>query len=82
MIRALWTASSGMNAQQLNIDTVANNLANVNTTVSKIPPGISGSALPNHSGSRAVCPGHDDSNSIAGWTWGKAGRLHQNLRTG
>ncbi|HHU51966.1 MAG TPA: flagellar basal-body rod protein FlgG [Firmicutes bacterium] len=32
MIRALWTASSGMNAQQLNIDTVANNLANVNTT--------------------------------------------------
>lgn len=32
MIRALWTASSGMNAQQLNIDTVSNNLANVNTT--------------------------------------------------
>lgn len=31
MIRALWTASSGMNAQQLNIDVVSNNLANVNT---------------------------------------------------
>src|SRR5690554_2303776 len=31
MIRALWTASSGMNAQQLNIDMVSNNLANVNT---------------------------------------------------
>ena len=32
MMRALWTASSGMTAQQLNVDTIANNLANVNTT--------------------------------------------------
>jgi flagellar basal-body rod protein FlgG len=32
MIRALYTSSSGMQAQQLNLDTVANNLANVNTT--------------------------------------------------
>lgn len=32
MQRALWTAASGMVAQQLNIDTIANNLANVNTT--------------------------------------------------
>lgn len=32
MIRALWTAATGMQAQQLNIDVVANNLANVNTT--------------------------------------------------
>ncbi len=31
MIRALWTAASGMQTQQLNIDVVANNLANVNT---------------------------------------------------
>ncbi len=31
MIRALWTAATGMEAQQLNIDTIANNLANVNT---------------------------------------------------
>ena len=31
-MRALWTAASGMKAQQLNIDTVSNNLANVNTT--------------------------------------------------
>lgn len=31
MLRALWTAASGMNAQQLNVDTIANNLANVNT---------------------------------------------------
>lgn len=32
MIRALWTAGTGMVAQQINIDTIANNLANVNTT--------------------------------------------------
>lgn len=31
MIRALYTAASGMNAQQSNIDNVANNLSNVNT---------------------------------------------------
>lgn len=32
MIRALWTGATGMQAQQLNMDVIANNLANVNTT--------------------------------------------------
>jgi len=32
MVRSLWTAASGMIAQQTNVDTIANNLANVNTT--------------------------------------------------
>ncbi len=31
MIRALWTAASGMEAQQMNQDVTANNLANLNT---------------------------------------------------
>lgn len=31
MLRALYTAASGMEAQQLNIDTIAHNLANINT---------------------------------------------------
>lgn len=31
MLRALWTAASGMEAQQLSIDIISNNLANVNT---------------------------------------------------
>lgn len=35
MMRALWTAASGMTAQQLNVDVVSNNLANVNTTAYK-----------------------------------------------
>jgi len=32
MIRALYTAASGMEAQQMNLETVANNLANASTT--------------------------------------------------
>jgi len=35
MIRAMWTSASGMTAQQLNIDTIAHNLANVNTNAYK-----------------------------------------------
>ena len=31
MMRSLWTAATGMIAQQLNIDVLSNNLANVNT---------------------------------------------------
>lgn len=31
MVRSLWTAATGMIAQQVNLDTIANNLANVNT---------------------------------------------------
>jgi len=31
MLRGLWTAASGMAAQQLSVDVIANNLANVNT---------------------------------------------------
>ena len=31
MVRSLWTAASGMIAQQNNVDTIANNIANVNT---------------------------------------------------
>ena len=32
MIRALRTASTGMQAQQRQVETIANNIANVNTT--------------------------------------------------
>lgn len=32
MMRALWTAGSGMTAQQFNVDVISNNLANANTT--------------------------------------------------
>lgn len=32
MVRSLWNAATGMNGQQSNIDTISNNLSNVNTT--------------------------------------------------
>ena len=32
MMRALWTAASGMKAQQTSMDTLSNNLSNINTT--------------------------------------------------
>lgn len=32
MVRSLWTAATGMNGQQNNIDTISNNLSNVNTS--------------------------------------------------
>lgn len=32
MMRSLWTAASGMKGQQLNVDTITNNISNVNTT--------------------------------------------------
>ncbi len=35
MVRALWTGASGMIGQQTNVDTIANNLANVNTVAYK-----------------------------------------------
>lgn len=35
MMRALWTASTGMMAQQLNVDNISNNMANVNSIAYK-----------------------------------------------
>jgi flagellar basal-body rod protein FlgG len=35
MMRALWSGASGMKGQQVSVDTIANNLANVNTTAYK-----------------------------------------------
>lgn len=35
MMRALWTGAAGMKAQQTNVDTIANNISNVNTTAYK-----------------------------------------------
>ena len=32
MMRSLWTAASGMIGEQSNLDVIANNLSNINTT--------------------------------------------------
>lgn len=36
MMRALWSAASGMKGQQTNMDVIAHNIANVNTYLSLI----------------------------------------------
>ena len=49
MIRALYTAASGMSAQQMNLDTIANNLANSSTTgFRQLRLRVSGHGLPEH----------------------------------
>ena len=35
MMRSLWTAASGMKAQQTSLDTISNNLANIRTNYAK-----------------------------------------------
>ena len=35
MLRSLWTAASGMRSEQVAVDNIANNIANVNTTAYK-----------------------------------------------
>ena len=40
MLRSLHTAATGMEAMQTNLDNVANNLANVNTTAFKKSTGL------------------------------------------
>jgi flagellar basal-body rod protein FlgG len=45
-MRALWTAANGMQAEQLTLDVIANNLANVQTSgFTKKPGGLSRSDL-------------------------------------
>ena len=36
MLRALYSAAAGMQSQQMNLDNISNNLANVNTTGFKV----------------------------------------------
>ena len=60
MIRALYTAASGMNAQQTNIDNVAHNLANVNTTgFKKSRDRVRGPRLSGDADGRYADVGHD-----------------------
>ena len=55
MIPSLYTASTGMDAQQLNMDNISNNLANVNTTgFKKVRMKLSGPALPDGYGRRHI----------------------------
>ena len=48
MLRALYSSAAGMQSQQLNLDVIANNLANVNTTGFAAQPGIVRPRWPDH----------------------------------
>ena len=55
MMRSLWTAASGMMSQQTSVDTIANNLANVNTVGYKQEQTQFKSLLPESSGEDYFC---------------------------
>ena len=53
MIRALYSAASGMRAQEMNVDNIANNLANANTVGYKIAArAVSGPDVPERAAAR------------------------------
>ena len=58
MIRSLWTAATGMSSQQLNMDVIAHNLANSNTTGFKRSRGNFEDLMYQH----IVTPGAETSN--------------------
>lgn len=68
MVRSLWTAATGMISQQTNVDTIANNLANVNTVGYKAEVAEFKSLLYQEiqtkttSGSAAITSGYKDEN--------------------
>ena len=55
MVRSLYSAASGMIAQQTNVDVIANNLANVNSTGYKAESASFKSLL--YQDLQAKCPG-------------------------
>ena len=65
----LWTAASGMTAQQTKIDTISNNLANVNTTGFKKSRRLSGSALSDGKIRRDTIHGWSPVHRNPGWAW-------------
>ena len=53
MIRALYSAASGMTAQQMNVDNIAHNLANANTVgIQNAARAVSGPAVSEHGPAR------------------------------
>jgi flagellar basal-body rod protein FlgG len=75
MLRAFSTAATGMTAQQMMVDVIANNLANVNTTGFKrsqinfqdllyVTMQEPGTEFSQWSGNRQRCPGRLDSKNV------------------
>ena len=74
MIRALYTAASGMSAQQMNLDTIANNLANSSTTgFRQLAASVSGHGLPEPGDSGCGAEPEHGLSRTADWPGNKIG---------
>ena len=67
MVRSLWTAATGMVAQQTNVDTIANNLANVNTNGYKTQVNEFKSLISKYSNQNHLCKRRSKARKCTGW---------------
>ena len=81
MMRALYTAASGMRAQQTNVDNISNNIANVNTTAFKSQKTEFKSLLYQTIQTRTTSANGEEKPS-AGGTWNKSCVQHHKLYAG
>ena len=83
MMRALYTAASGMRAQQTNVDNISNNIANVNTTAFKSQKTEFKSLLYQTIQTRTTSAnGEEKTDRSAGGTWNKSCVQHHKLYAG
>ena len=82
MMRALYTAASGMRAQQTNVDNISNNIANVNTTAFKSQKTEFKSLLYQTIQTRTTSANGGKTNRSAGGTWNKSCVQHHKLYAG
>ena len=79
MMRALYTAATGMLAQQTNVDNISNNLSNVNTVGFKQEKVA---ALPDHSDEDNECKRRAETDSGTGGTRNESCGSHIRVHTG
>ena len=82
MMRALYTAATGMIAQQSNVDNISNNLSNVNTVGYKQEKMEFKSALPDNPDAYNQCKWRGKADLCTGRTWYQSGIQHLYLYTG
>lgn len=70
MMRSLWTAASGMIGEQSNLDVIANNLSNINTTGYKTQKANFKSLIyQNLQAKSTTTTGRTKAGRSTGWTW-------------
>ena len=82
MMRALYTAATGMIAQQSNVDNISNNLSNVNTVGYKQEKMEFKSLLYQTIQTRTTSANGEEADLCTGRTWYQSGIQHLYLYTG